>query len=44
MTAAATDRFNDARVHLELLMPADRAVPGWRGLAPAERLGWFRAL
>lgn len=44
MTEAATDRFSDARAHLELLMAADQAVPGWRGLAPEQRSSWFRAL
>jgi hypothetical protein len=27
----ATDRLSNARTHLELLMTADQAVPGWRG-------------
>lgn len=44
MTAAATDRFDDARAHLELLMPADQAVPGWRGLDPRPRWSWFQHL
>ena len=43
MTAAA-GRFTDARAHLELLMPADQAVPGWRGLDPEQRWSWFQAL
>ena len=34
----------DAQVHLELLMPADTAVPGWRGLDPEQRWNWFQAL
>jgi len=44
MTPAATDRFGEALAHLELLMPADQAVPGWRGLDPEQRRNWFEAL
>ncbi len=44
MTSAATDRFHDARAHAELLMPADRAVPGWRSLDPDQRWTWFQTL
>ena len=44
MTAAAAGRFTDARAHLDLLMPADQAVPGWRGLDPEQRWNWFRQL
>jgi hypothetical protein len=25
-------------------MPADQAVPGWRGLGPEQRWAWFQAL
>jgi len=44
MTTAAAGRFSAARAYLELLMPADRAVPGWRGLDPEQRWEWFQAL
>jgi hypothetical protein len=44
MTAPASDRFNDACAHLELLMPADHAVPGWRGLDLERRWNWFQQL
>ena len=44
MTAAIAGRFSDARAHFELLMPADQAVPGWRGLDPEQRWNWFQAL
>jgi hypothetical protein len=44
MMASASDRFSDARAHLELLMPADQAVPGWRGLDPKQRWNWFQQL
>jgi hypothetical protein len=44
MTAAASGRFSDARAHLELLMPADQAVPGWRGLDPEQRWNRFQQL
>ena len=44
MTAAAAGSFTDARAHLHLLMPADQAVPGWRGLDPEQRWNWFRQL
>jgi hypothetical protein len=44
MSAAATDRFHDARAHTQLLMPADEAVPGWRSLDPEQRWAWFQAL
>ena len=36
MTAAG-DRLSEARAHLELLMAADQAVLGWRGLDPEQR-------
>jgi hypothetical protein len=42
--SATADRSSDARAHLEVLMPADQAVPGWRGLAPEQRWNWFQAL
>jgi hypothetical protein len=35
---------SDARAHLELLMTADQAVPGWRGLEPEQRWTWFEQL
>ena len=44
MTASNTDCFGDAHAHLELLMPADQAVPGWRGLDPEQRWTWFQQL
>lgn len=44
MTGAAAGRFTDARAHLDRLMPADQAVPGWRGLDPEQRWSWFQAL
>jgi hypothetical protein len=33
-----------AQEHLELLPAADAAVPGWRGLEPAQRWDWFQQL
>lgn len=34
----------DPRAHLELLMPPDQAVPGWRGLDSHQRWAWFQNL
>jgi hypothetical protein len=34
----------DAQAHLDLLPGADVAVPGWRGLEPAQRCDWFQQL
>jgi hypothetical protein len=34
----------DTRAHLELLVPADQALPGWRGLQAEPRWRWFQAL
>jgi hypothetical protein len=44
MPPAAGSRFSDAGAHLELLMPADQAVAGWRSLDPEPRWNWFHAL
>jgi hypothetical protein len=45
---AATDTRSgaapQAQEHLELLPTADAAVPGWRGLEPAQRWEWFGQL
>ena len=43
-TNAVVDRRNDARAHAELLMTADVAVAGWRGLEPKPRWDWFQQL
>ena len=34
----------DAHAHLELLMAADEAVTGWRGLRAERRWSWFQKL
>jgi hypothetical protein len=39
-----TAQADSPRAHLELLMTADQAVPGWRGLEPERRWSWFQAL
>ena len=44
MTPAPGSRLSDAGAHLELLMPADQAVAGWRSLDPEPRWNWFQAL
>jgi hypothetical protein len=44
VSASDTDQPTDARTHLELLMTADQAVPGWRGLEGEQRWTWFQQL
>jgi hypothetical protein len=39
-----TDLAAEAQAHLDLLPGADVAVPGWRGLEPAQRWDWFQQL
>ena len=34
----------DTEAHLELLMLADEALTGWRGLKPQQRWVWFQKL
>ena len=44
MIVSGAEPASDARAHVELLMPADTAIPGWRGLEPDQRWQWFQAL
>jgi hypothetical protein len=41
---SSRSEISGARAHLELLMTADRAVPGWRGLEAEPRWAWFQEL
>ena len=44
MSSRSVAELGAAQAHLELLMTADRAVPGWRSLEGEERWDWFQQL